>query len=198
MLFQSRFHDRIRRGDITCTVRIWKSPRVRVGKQYRLGAGAVAVDRVQEIEFDALTPALARRSGFPSLVELLKVAKHGSGERVFLIEFHYIDAPSTSRDTEKNNSASRSELERKLEAMDHRAQRQWTRATLQAIAENPGVRAADLAEPLGRERAEFKNDVRKLKTLGLTISLEVGYRLSARGLALLRPLTSKRNRRTLD
>jgi hypothetical protein len=192
MLFQSRFHDPIRRGEITCTVRIWQRPRVRVGKQYRLGAGAVAVDRIQEIDFDALTPALARRSGFASLVDLLKVAKHGSGERVFLVDFHYLDELAASpRSQEKANAAALLEIERKLDAMDRRAKRNWTRATLHAIAENPGMRAADLAAPLSRERADFKRDVRKLKALGLTISLEVGYRLSARGLALLRRPPSK-------
>jgi hypothetical protein len=191
MLFQSRFHDPIRRGEITCTVRIWHRPRVRVGQQYRLGAGAIAVDRIQEIEFDALTPALARRSGFASLVELLKIAKHGSGERVFLVEFHYVDVPAALPRSQKTNAATLPELERKLDAMDRRAKRDWTHATLRAIAARPGTRAADLAGALGRERVEFKSDVRKLKALGLTISLEVGYRLSARGVALLRRSTSK-------
>jgi hypothetical protein len=94
MLFQSRFHDGIRRGDITCTIRIWQRPHVRVGGKYRLGSGSIRVDRIQEMEFDALTPTLARRSGFASVVELLKVAKHGAGERIFLIEFRYLDAPA--------------------------------------------------------------------------------------------------------
>jgi hypothetical protein len=89
MLFKSEFHDRIRGGEIRCTVRIWQSPRVKVGGRYALGAGAVVVDKIYETSLDELTPALARRSGFASLVDLLKTAKHGAGERVFVIDFHY-------------------------------------------------------------------------------------------------------------
>lgn len=62
----------------------------------------------------------------------------------------------------------------------------WTAATLRAIAARPETRAADLAEALGRERAPFKLDVRKLNNLGLTLSLPVGYRIAPRGAAYLR------------
>jgi hypothetical protein len=72
-------------------------------------------------------------------------------------------------------------IRRSLERLDRRPSGPWTFATLGAIADRPGVRAADLAEALGRERLAFKTDVRKLKALGLTISLETGYRLSPRG-----------------
>ena len=89
MLFQSRFHERIRNGEITCTVRIWLRPRVKVGGRYSLGAGAIVVDRIREGSFDDITPALARRCGFASVVDALKTAKHGVGERVFIIDFHY-------------------------------------------------------------------------------------------------------------
>jgi len=199
MLFQSRFHEPIRRGEITCTVRIWHKPRVKVGKQYAFGAGAIEVERIQEIGFESLTPALARRSGFASLVELLKVAKHGAGERVFLIDFRYVDKPA-KQPTSANRVPNRdemAELTDKLDAMDRRAGRPWTRATVQAIAADPGRRAGDLARLLGRERMEFKKDVRKLKALGLTISLEVGYRLSPRGETLVAErLTSKRSKTT--
>jgi hypothetical protein len=186
VLFQSRFHDPIRRGEITRTVRIWKRPRVRIGGVYGLGAGAITVERIDEVEFDALTPTLARSCGFGSLVDLLKVAKHGAGERVFLIEFHYIDKPPERSSRENDiGEAAVAEVIRKLDAMDKRAQRPWTRETLQAIAAQPGRRAGHLAAQFGRERLEFKADVRKLKALGLTISLEVGYRLSTLGEALL-------------
>jgi len=186
MLFQSRFHDPIRRGEITCTVRIWKRPHVRVGGRYQLGSGAIIVDRIDEIGIEGLTPALARRCGFGSLVELLKVAKHGAGERVFQIEFHYVDAPARAPIDTSADQATLREISRKLDAMDARASRPWTRETLRLIAANPGVRAADLAASIERARLEFKTDVRKLKALGLTISLEIGYRLSKRGEALLK------------
>jgi hypothetical protein len=87
--FTKRLREPIRNGEITTSVRIWKSPRVKVGNQYALGDGWVVVDRLSEIEFDDITPLLARESGFPSVAELLRVAKHGSGENVYLVEFHY-------------------------------------------------------------------------------------------------------------
>lgn len=77
------------RGEITCSVRIWQKPRVKVGGRYALGAGFIEVTAMREIAFRDITPALARRSGFAGVVDLLKVAKHGSGERVYLVEFEY-------------------------------------------------------------------------------------------------------------
>ena len=187
MMFKSCFHPAIRRGDITCTVRIWQRPHAKVGGHYRLGDGAIEVQRIQEIGFEALTPALARRSGFASLVELLKVAKHGPGERVFLIEFRYVEAPVTraASESELPDENTMAALMAKLAAMDRRAVRPWTHATLQVIAAHPGERAADLAQRLQRQREELKADIRKLKALGLTLSLDVGYRLSPRGEAVV-------------
>ena len=89
MTFTKRLHEGIMAGQITETVRIWKRLHVKVGGRYPLGSGAVEVTRIREIEIADITPDLARRSGFDGLVDLLKVAKHGSGERVFLIDFEY-------------------------------------------------------------------------------------------------------------
>jgi len=77
------------RGAVTCSVRIWRSPHVKVGGQYRLGPGAVTVISIRQIQLGDITPALARRSGFAGVVDLLKVAKHGAGENVYLVEFVY-------------------------------------------------------------------------------------------------------------
>ena len=82
--------ERIRSGEITCSVRMWQSPRVKVGGQYSLSPGVVLVTRIAEITLEDVTPELARRSGFAGVVELLKVAKHGSGRRLFLVEFQYV------------------------------------------------------------------------------------------------------------
>jgi len=87
--FTRRLREAIQRGEIACSVRIWQRPHVKVGRRYRLGAGAVVVDVVRQIEFDDITPALARRSGFAGVADLLKTAKHGPGENVYLIEFHF-------------------------------------------------------------------------------------------------------------
>ncbi|MDR3739905.1 MAG: ASCH domain-containing protein [Terracidiphilus sp.] len=90
MLFTKRLRPGIRNGSITCTVRIWKSLRVRVGGRYRMEDGEIEVDSIEPIGFPDITPELARASGFVGLLDLLKVAKHGSGDKIFLIRFHYI------------------------------------------------------------------------------------------------------------
>ena len=89
MQFTKRLRDPIKRGEITCSVRIWKGPHVRVGNHYKLDEGSVVVDGIQQIQLDDITPTLARKSGFRGIVDLLKVAKHGAGENVYLVEFHY-------------------------------------------------------------------------------------------------------------
>ena len=89
MVFAKQLRDRVMRGEITCSVRIWQSPRVKVGGRYRLGPGAIEVTSLREMGLESITPDLARRSGFAGLVDLLKTAKHGLGERVFVVEFDY-------------------------------------------------------------------------------------------------------------
>lgn len=90
MVFTKRLRDGVRRGEITCSVRIWKSARVQVGKRYRMEEGEIEIDSITPIGFPDITPQLARESGFLGVIDLLKVAKHGSGERIFLIRFHYL------------------------------------------------------------------------------------------------------------
>lgn len=89
MQFTKRLIDPIVRGEINVSVRIWKRPHVKAGNAYRCGPGFVVVDSIDEITREDITPGLARLSGFSSVADLLKVAKHGAGERVYLIEFHY-------------------------------------------------------------------------------------------------------------
>ncbi|HEU4619103.1 MAG TPA: ASCH domain-containing protein [Gammaproteobacteria bacterium] len=89
MQFTKRLRERVVSGEITCSVRIWQRPHVRPGGRYKMGAGYVVVDELHRIELDDVTPELARRSGFAGVVDLLKVAKHGPGENVYLVEFHY-------------------------------------------------------------------------------------------------------------
>jgi hypothetical protein len=89
MLFTRKLHEGIRSGEITCTVRIWKQCRVRVGGRYGVAGGHVEVDSIEPIELSQITGELARRSGFKGVIDLLKVARHGSGENVYLITFHY-------------------------------------------------------------------------------------------------------------
>ena len=96
MQFLASLRDRVRKGEITCTVRLWQRPHVKVGGRYPLAPGHVVVTQLFEISLADVTPDLARRSGFAGVADLLKVAKHGPGRRVFLVEFRY-DAPSSRR-----------------------------------------------------------------------------------------------------
>jgi hypothetical protein len=89
MVFTKRLRAPIMAGEITCSVRIWQKPHVKVGGRYPLGPGAIEVTGLREIELADITPELARRSGFAGVVDLLKMAKHGPGERVFLVDFEY-------------------------------------------------------------------------------------------------------------
>jgi hypothetical protein len=89
VIFTRRLREPIINGEVTCSVRIWQRPRVKVGGLYRLGAGAVEVTAFHQIEMADITPQLARRSGFAGAVDLLKVARHGPGENVYLVEFEY-------------------------------------------------------------------------------------------------------------
>jgi len=90
MLFAKRLRDGIRRGEITCSVRIWTRPHVKVGGRYRMEEGEIEVDSIEPIGLPDITPELARASGFLGVLDLLKVAKHGRGDRIFLIRFHYL------------------------------------------------------------------------------------------------------------
>jgi hypothetical protein len=91
MQFTKRLREPIMKGEITCSVRIWQKPHVKVGGKYPLGGGHIEVTSLREIALSDITPTLARRSGFAGVVDLLKIAKHGSGERVYLVEFEYKD-----------------------------------------------------------------------------------------------------------
>lgn len=90
MVFTRRLRDGVRRGEITCSVRIWKRPHVNVGNRYRMDEGEIEVDSIEPIGFPDITPALARESGFLGVLDLLKVAKHGAGENIYLVRFRYI------------------------------------------------------------------------------------------------------------
>jgi hypothetical protein len=90
MVFTKRLREGVRRGDITCSVRIWMRPHVKVGARYRMEEGEIQVDSITPIGFPDITPELARESGFLGLIDLLKVAKHGKGENIYLVRFHYL------------------------------------------------------------------------------------------------------------
>lgn len=194
MLFQARFWPLIADGSVTVTFRRWKRRQVIAGHRYRTGHRIVGrilieVDDVREVDVATITRADARRAGFPDAETLVEQLRGEPGLPVYRIAFHVVDEPdprSVLAASAELTVADREEIQRRLDRLD-RASKDgpWTRAVLEVIAAQPATRAADLAAGFGRETQPFKTDVRKLKNLGLTESLEVGYRLSPRGRAYL-------------
>lgn len=90
MMFTKRLRKPVMRGEVTCSVRIWQRPKVKAGGCYAMEPGFIEVTSIRQIELRDVTPELARRSGFQGVVDLLKVAKHGPGENVYLVEFEYV------------------------------------------------------------------------------------------------------------
>jgi hypothetical protein len=90
MTFTKHLREGIRRGRIRCTVRVWTRPHVKVGGRYRMDEGHIVVDSIEPIDLTDITYDLARESGFESVDDLLRIARHGSGDKVYLIRFHYL------------------------------------------------------------------------------------------------------------
>lgn len=90
MVFTKRLREGVRNGDITCSVRIWMRPHAKVGGRYPMEEGEIEIDSIKPIELHEITDQLVRESGFASLVDLLEIAKHGKGENIYLVRFHYL------------------------------------------------------------------------------------------------------------
>jgi hypothetical protein len=99
MLFTKRLREGVRQGRITVSVRIWQSPRVKVGNRYKMEEGEIEVDSIEPIGLPDIMPELARASWFLGVIDLLKVAKHGPWERIYLVRFHYIPPAPAVRPT---------------------------------------------------------------------------------------------------
>src|SRR5256884_707559 len=110
MVFNKRLREGVRRGEITCSVRIWTRPHVKVGARYRMDEGAIEVDSIKPIGFPDITPELARASGFLGIIDLLKVAKHGKGENIYLVRFHYVPPRIKRARSEEHTSELQSRL----------------------------------------------------------------------------------------
>jgi hypothetical protein len=175
-------------GAITLAFRRWDRPRMRVGSTQRTVAGVVEVVGLAEVDPGSLTEEDAARAGVASLDRLHRLLERRPGGSVWRMEVRAAgpDPRVALRERADLSAEDRAALEARLDRMDAaRAEGPWTRQVLRLIAERPGVRAPDLAAFLGRETQPFKRDVRKLKELGLTHSLAVGYELSPRGRAYL-------------
>jgi hypothetical protein len=177
----------IRDGSVTAVFRRWDAPRARPGGTQRTAAGVVRFDSVEPVDAATLTEADALGAGIASLAQLLKANERGRGTQLYRIgvSFDRPDERVALRDT-LPTPADVEQITAALDRLDKgRRTGPWTREILRLIASRPTVRAPDLAESLGRETIRFKTDVRRLKELGLTHSLPVGYELSARGRAYL-------------
>jgi hypothetical protein len=186
--------DQIARGEITMAFRRWQRPTVKTGGTLLTRAGQLEIKSVDKIEAGDLRENEARRAGFNSREELIaELDRRGKEGEIYRIAFGALTADPrialrAAPPDEKQIATLRGKLARLDAASPVGA---WTRKTLEVIRDHPAVRAGDICKLVGQDRAAFKPNVRKLKALGLTISLEVGYRLSPRGEELLRRLGVK-------
>ncbi len=188
-----RYRDGIADGTVTLTFRRWKRPQAVAGHRYRTAAGLIDVDTVRIVAPVDVSDDEAVRAGYPSAAALLADLRGTADQPVYRVAFHAATGPDERDVLARHDDLTPgdvAELDRRLERFDRASSHgPWTAEVLRAIEARPAVRAADLAASFGRETPPFKLDVRKLKALGLTLSLDVGYRLSPRGEAYLRQTT---------
>ena len=169
---------------MTLAFRRWRRPTVRAGGTLRTRVGVLAIESVELVDEEHVTDADARRAGAADR-EALLAALPGRGRALpDRVQARRPRPAHRAARARGHRAAERAEIDARLARLDAASRHgPWTAAVLDLIAERPATRAPDLAAALGRETAPFKADVRKLKELGLTESLEVGYRLSPRGRA---------------
>jgi hypothetical protein len=174
-------------GRIDLAFRRWEEPRVKAGGRQRTPIGVVGFETVDVVPRSAITAAAAHRAGFATRSELLGFLDRRTAGRIYRIQLRVVGPdPRVALRDELPDASALAAIERRLARLDRaNPHGPWTLAVLRAIAANPERRAADLAVEFGRPRLPFKVDVRKLKELGLTESLAIGYRLSPRGEAVL-------------
>jgi hypothetical protein len=189
----------VENGEITVAFRRWSQPRVVAGRDYRTNGGRLRIDSVDRIAPSRITASDARAAGRPNAAAVRADDRGDRAGPLYRIRFHLITEPDARELLAADDRLSADDLAgiaRRLERYDKAGSHgAWTEATLRLIAANPARRAPDLAAEAGRETQPFKIDVRKLKNLGLTYSLAVGYRLSPRGTAYLRWLDTRQTRR---
>ena len=186
MLFRQDTLEGIVRGEIDLAFRRWASPRVRIGTRVHTAAGLIEITEVAEVPADAIGDRDASRAGFRDVAALLAMLGR-TGRPIYRVGVRYAGADPriALREDDDLSGASLAGLLAKLARMDDASDAPWTRETLTVIARRPATLAARLAAELGVETTRFKPRVRRLKALGLTESLAVGYRLSPRGQALV-------------
>jgi hypothetical protein len=184
VLFSADSWPGIADGSITVTFRSWTRAQAKVGGRYRIGGMLIGATDVRQVPASSITDDDARRAGAADRRALL--SRLGGADPVWRIHFVFVGADDRIG---RRNDASPTNLQdviTKLARLDRNGA--WTRKTLQLIERYPGIVSSTLAEHAGQERPAFKLNVRKLKELGLTESLDIGYRLSPRGEAVVRQL----------
>jgi hypothetical protein len=192
MLFSVDAHAGLADGSITCTFRTWKRAQARAGGRYRVAGMLLEADAVRRVSAADLTDDDARAAGEPDLAALLRrLGEPDPATLVWRVDLHYVGADDriALRADDAMSAEETDRLRARLDRLDAAsASGPWTRDVLRLIQARAGVVSTELAAERTQERQAFKTDVRKLKNLGLTESLPVGYRLSPRGRALLRHL----------
>lgn len=189
LLFQKRFHAGLIDGSVSLTFRAWSKPQVKPGGRYRCHPiGVLEADAIDTVTIREITEAEARASGFATRAELTEYLQLAPDDTVYRVKLHWVgDVDAKPEAFAAPDADELAKIAAKLDKLDaaspHGA---WTRKVLKLIGQHPHRRAGDLADICKREKLEFKEDVRKLKRLGLTISHEVGYSLSPRGEAVLK------------
>ena len=187
MLFTAATLRGLADGRVRCTYRRWEVVRPTVGSRFTTSAGVVEVTSITPADQQHLTERDAADAGFNSVAELVKwCSAKGQGDlyRVGIV-LAGPDPRVALRGADELDSGDVAALNTKLDRMDRAADQPWTRHTLRQIQRLPGVVSTELAAEVGQERHAYKLRVRRLKALGLTESLERGYRLSPRGVAYL-------------
>lgn len=189
MRFEARLREGIERGTIVLAFRRWKRCQVVVGHRYRTGTGMVEVDSVDVVTPPDIDEAQASEAGYGTVDELLADLRGDRDAPLYRVRLHRVDEPDPRAELAAKPALSQDDLARitaRLARMDRSgAHGPWTGAVLAQIADHPGTVSTVLAEALGWERQDFKLHVRRLKELGLTVSLTVGYELSPRGSSYL-------------
>jgi len=179
-------------GSITVTFRTWSKPQAKVGGRYRVGGMLLEATAVAEVSVAALTGDDAVAAGESDLTTLLKrLGQPAPDATVWRVDLRYlgIDDRIERRVIDELNDDVIAALRARLDRLDRAGGKPWTRTTLQLIDKYPGVVSTALARHTGQDRPDFKINVRKLKEMGLTESLQIGYQLSPRGTALLRAIS---------
>lgn len=183
MLIKDEIIAKIRSGEITLLFRRWSRPGAKAGGTQMTQGGVIGIDSVEVVTEDEITDFEAREAGFGSVEGLLSHLNYRD-DPIYRIRVYFAgeDPRIALRDDADLTDTELSELIEKLKAMDARSKRgPWTHEYLRIIHDRPGTYSGVLASSLGLEIPQFKPWVRKLKALGLTESLEVGYCLSPRG-----------------